>query len=204
MSCQQCTGALPAGRPVAARRAQPVRPGPRRHRARRTSSTRRACFAGRWRPGSRRARRPAALPGQGEARHLPVHGRRAVADRDVRLQADAQRSATARSCPTRCARASGSPACPATSRRCRSPARSSSSRSTAAAARGSASCCRTRRSVVDDLVLRPVDAHRGDQPRPGDHVLPDRLADRRPAEHRARGFTTASAARTRTCRRSSC
>ena len=30
---------------------------------------------------------------------------------------------------------------------------------------------------------RPIDVHRGDQPRPGDHVLPDRLADRRPAEH---------------------
>ena len=33
-------------------------------------------------------------------------------------------------------------------------------------------------------VLHQVDAHRGDQPRPGDHVLPDRRAARRPAEHR--------------------
>ena len=40
-------------------------------------------------------------------------------------------SATARSCRTRCGRVSGSPACPAISRRCRSPARCSSSRSTA-------------------------------------------------------------------------
>ena len=30
---------------------------------------------------------------------------------------------------------------------------------------------------------RPLDVHRGDQSRPRDHVLPDRLADRRPAEH---------------------
>ena len=29
----------------------------------------------------------------------------------------------------------------------------------------------------------PLDADRGDQPRPGDHVRPDRLAARRPAEH---------------------
>ena len=32
-------------------------------------------------------------------------------------------------------------------------------------------------------VHRPLDVHRGDQPRSRDHVLPDRLADRRPAEH---------------------
>ena len=30
---------------------------------------------------------------------------------------------------------------------------------------------------------RPLDVHRGDQSRSGDHVLPDRLADRRAAEH---------------------
>ena len=30
---------------------------------------------------------------------------------------------------------------------------------------------------------RPLDVHRRDQPRPGDHVLPDRLADRGAAEH---------------------
>ena len=52
-------------------------------------------------------------------------------------------------------------------------------------------------------VLHQVDAHRGDQPRPGDHVLPDRRAARRPAEHRRVARPTAWAARTRTCPRSS-
>ena len=33
-------------------------------------------------------------------------------------------------------------------------------------------------------LLHPVDAHRGDQPRPGHHLLPDRRPARRPAEHR--------------------
>ena len=35
---------------------------------------------------------------------------------------------------------------------------------------------RRRRALLHQLAL-----HRGDQPRPGDHLLPDRLADRRPA-----------------------
>ena len=42
--------------------------------------------------------------------------------------------------------------------------------------------------VVDDSVLRQVDAHRGDQSRSGHHVLPDRLPAGRPAEHRRLGF----------------
>ena len=37
--------------------------------------------------------------------------------------------------------------------------------------------------VADRLVLREVDVHRGDQSRSGDHLFPDRRADRRPAEH---------------------
>ena len=45
----------------------------------------------------------------------------------------------------------------------------------------------------------PLDAHRGDQPRPGHHLLPDRLAAGRPAEHRLVAQPTASAARTATC-----
>ena len=53
-------------------------------------------------------------------------------------------------------------------------------------------------------VLHQVDAHRGDQSRPGDHVLPDRRAARRAGRASARGSATAWAARTRTCRRSSC
>ena len=63
------------------------------------------------------------------------------------------------------------------------PARSSSSRSTASPAPGSANCCRTpRRSPTTSA--SSIDVHRGDQPRPGDHVFPDRLPDRRPARAR--------------------
>ena len=46
--------------------------------------------------------------------------------------------------------------------------------------------------------------HRSDQSRPGHHVHPDRQRDPRPAEHGRLAVATASAARTRTCRRSSC
>ena len=120
MTCPKCTGAI-AGH-VAPRAPRTRRHGPRRHGAResRQSDARRPRAAvARLRP------QPTAgvLGGQlhfarqGEARHLPVHGRRAVAAGDVRLQAAAQASATARSCPTRCGRASGSPACPAIRRR---------------------------------------------------------------------------------------
>ena len=40
-------------------------------------------------------------------------------------------------------------------------------------------------------VLRQIDVHRGDQPRPGHHLLPDRLANRRPAVAWAPGSATA-------------
>ena len=71
-------------------------------------------------------------------------------------------------------------------------------------ARGSASCCRTPAKIVDDICLIKIDAHRGDQPRPGDHVHPDRQRSSRAGRASARGSATAWAARTRTCRRSSC
>ena len=65
-----------------------------------------------------------------------------------------RRSATASSCPIRCARGSGSPACPAISRRCRSPGRSSGSRSTARNGTWvSATCCRTPPKIVDELCI---------------------------------------------------
>ena len=62
----------------------------------------------------------------------------------------------------------------------RSPARSSV-RAARPGGHGSASCCRTPPRIVDELCFVQVDAHRGDQPRPGDHLLPDRLAAGRPA-----------------------
>ena len=37
--------------------------------------------------------------------------------------------------------------------------------------------------VVDDICIVKIDAHRGDQSRPGHHLHPDRQRDPRPAEH---------------------
>ena len=73
---------------------------------------RRGPVAGR-RAGSDRLEpaRPAAraLPGAGQERHLPVHGRRAQPARAVRLQARAPGAITASRSPSRSSRASGSP-----------------------------------------------------------------------------------------------
>ena len=183
MSCQKCVGALPAA--GLSRRAVLNRFGlglGGMALANLVNPTTLFGVAGDG-PGPRRAWRAAPLPRQGQARDLPVHGRRAVADGDVRLQAGAQRSATASSCRTRCARASGSPACRATSRRCRWRARSSASASTAAQRHVGQRPAAAHRQGRRRPLHRPVDVHRRDQPRPGDHVLPDRLADRRAAQH---------------------
>ena len=87
--------------------------------------------------------------------------------------------------------------------RSRASRRCSSSRSTASAAPGSASCCRTSATIADDIAIVKSLQHRGDQPRPGHHLHPDRPPAAGPAEPRAPGSATAWAARTRTCRRSS-
>ena len=91
------------------------------------------------------------LPAQGQARHLPAHGRRPAADGPVRLQAEDER--VVRQGPARLG--PHGPAAHhhdlAARRGSRSRRRSSSSPSTASAACGSASCCRTRRKMVDDM-----------------------------------------------------
>ena len=53
-------------------------------------------------------------------------------------------------------------------------------------------------------VLHPQHAHRGDQPRAGDHLHADRQPDHRPALPRLLGVATAWARSTRTCRPSWC
>ena len=197
-----CTGAAPAAGLSRRMLLNRFGHGPRRPRARRSPEAR-ALVAVARQPGSRRARRAAARPAQGQARHLPVHGRRAVADGDVRLQAGAQPA------QRRAAARLGAPG-PAADGHVRQPV-------VAAAGRLAVRLQPTRRQRRVGLrsaaahrqgrrrpLHRPVDGHRGDQSRSGDHVLPDRIADRRPAEHRARGCTTVSAATTRICRRSSC
>ena len=130
-----------------------------------------------------RAARSAALRAEGEARHLPVPIGRPVADGAVRLQAAADDSSRAPICRSRSAWDSGSPACRRRSTAFPSCRRSSSSRSTASRARGSASCCRTRpRSSTISPSCKSVHTEAINHD-PGGHVLSDRLADRRPAEH---------------------
>ena len=82
-------------------------------------------------------------------------------------------------------------------------ARSRSSPSTARAARGSATSCRTRPTIADELCfVKSMHTERG-QPRPGDHVLPHRRRAARPAEHGRVADLRPGQRRTRTCRRSS-
>ena len=127
-------------------------------------------------------RRRAAFPGEGEAGHLPVHGRWAVADRDLRRQAGAAHA------QRRAAPGFGAPG-PAPHRDVGQPV--------VAAAGGLAVrilATRPQRHVGlgpaaahrqggGRLVHRAVDVHRRDQSRSGHHVLPDRLADRGSPEH---------------------
>ena len=92
----------------------------------------------------RRAAGHAALRAEGQAGHLPVHVRRPVADRPVRLQAEdgrAVRQGPARLDPHGAAADDDDLRPEAVSR---SPRRCSSSSSTASPGPGSASCCRTR------------------------------------------------------------
>ena len=167
-------------RNVATRRAQPLRHGARRDCSGepRQSHERLRLFV----PGPWRARRPAPFPGEGEARHLSLHGWRTVADGDVRLQAAAQPSQRRAVAGLRAAGAA---------------AHRNVRQSVVAAARRVAVRVQPARgkrhlgqrspaSHREDrgrTVHRPLDVHRRDQPRPRDHVLPDRLADRRPSQH---------------------
>ena len=137
----------------------------------------------------------AAVRRQGQARHPPVHERRAVARRHVRPQAAARQV-------RRQAAADGEPARPSArpARRCR---RRSSSRSTARAASRSASSFahdgRAHRRHLRD----PLDARRRAEPRAVAAADELRRRPAGPARASARGSPTAWAPRTRTCPASS-
>ena len=116
------------------------------------------------------------LPGEGQAGHLPVPVRRPVADGPVRLQAAAGR-------PARHRAARLDPQGPAADRHDLAAGRAFPSRPSQVHVRPArperrlgqrtAAAHRQRRRRA---VLHQVDAHRGDQPRPGHHLLPDRRA----------------------------
>ena len=141
----------------------------------------------------------APLRAEGEAGDLPVPVRRAVAHRPVRLQAAAARSTAAIELPDSVrmgqritGMTSGQKNVPVRRRHLQVRAARQERRlvQRAAAAHG-----------VDRgrHLRRQVDAHRGDQPRPGHHLHPDRLPAAGPAEHRLLAVLRSRAARTRTC-----
>ena len=138
---------------------------------------------------------------QGQARHLPVHGRRAQPSGAVRQQAAAgevRRHAAAR---RSCSRAIA----PRSSIRTRSCwARSSSSPSTASAAPSCPSCCRTWPTVVDDIAIVKSMVTDAFNHAPG--ADPDEHRHRSSSAGRASapGRPTAWAANRRTCPASSC
>ena len=147
-----------------------------------------------WRAAAprRRARaarpaRPAALPAQGQARHLPVPVGRAVADRAVRLQAAAGRvpgDGASRLDPQR----------PAAHRHVGVavdlPGRAVEVRlrSAGPVGRMGERPAAAHRQDRRPAGVREVGPHRGDQPRSGGHHDPDGLPSRRPAEPRRVGL----------------
>ena len=143
-------------------------------------------------PDAREARSPVAIdpaggassgvsrPAQGQAGHLPVHERRAVAARPVRLQAAPERDE--RPGPARVgpdgAAAHGDVGQPGDAADGRLDLQVRPARQVGRVGQRAPAAHRAgrRRALHHQLAL-----HRGDQPRPGDHLLPDRLDDRRPA-----------------------
>ncbi len=129
---------------------------------------------------SRLARAGAPLSGQGQAGDLPAHGRRALADRPVRLQAANEgmvRQGPARLDPHGPAADDDDLGPEAVSRRAvevqvrpARPVRHVDLRAAAEPGQGG------RRHL-----LRPQHAHRGHQPRAGDQLHPNRQPDHRPA-----------------------
>ena len=168
--------------PLAPRGPQSLWHGSRRHRARQPGQPAIADAGGAGPAGPRRARRAVPRPAQSQTRDLPVHGRRAVADGDVRLQAGAE------SAQRRTAAGFGPPGA-AAHRHVGQPGVAAARR---VAVRVQPSRCQrhlgqrsaaTHRQGRRRPLHRPLDVHGGHQPRSGDHVLPERIADRRPPEH---------------------
>ena len=161
-------------------RAGPRGPGPRRRRPR---------GGGRL----RRPPRPAAPRAQGQAHHLPVPVRRSLAARAVGLQAgpraDGRRGPAALGArrPARHHHDGGAGALPPRPVHVRVPA---ARRHGHVGQRPHAPHREDRRRAD----VHQVDAHRGDQPRPRHHLLPDRGPARRAGPAWGRGSRTASAA----------
>ena len=123
----------------------------------------------------------AALRAEGQAGHLPLHGRRAVAPRTFDYK---PKLAEMHGQPMPESFTKGQPIAQLQGRELKllRPAGRSST-STASRARRSASCFPHIGEHRRRHLHRPLDADRADQPRPGPHVHEHRHGDLRPAEH---------------------
>ncbi len=150
----------------------------KRHAARSRGLGARVAADERWRG----ALQHAAFPGQGEARHPPLHGGRAVAVRDVRLEAGAEASSTASRFPSRSPKGQQLAQLQNTELKARGPF-----------VRVSRSTARSGIEISDLFphigrhrgrpLHHPLDADRADQPRPGARLHEHRLDHQGPAEH---------------------
>ena len=102
----------------------------------------------------------------------------------VRLQAEAERATSTRTCPTRVRK--GQRLTTMTSGQARFPVAPSKFKFAQHGKCGTwvSELLPHTAKIVDDIALRQVDAHRGDQPRPGHHLHHDRQPAARPAEPR--------------------
>ena len=168
--------------PAAPFSAAPARDGSARRRWRHCSrrnwplgATAAATTAGRW----RRRWSIHCTSRQGQAGHLALHGRRAVAPRDVRLQAEAGRDERPADARVVHQGPADRPAPGPEAQLLR--ARSIRSRSTASRARRSVEIFPHIGSSRRRHLHHPLDAHRSDQPRPGPHLHEHRHDHLRPA-----------------------
>ena len=170
-------------RNVAARRAQPLRHGARRDCAREPRQPLARLRLSVRRPGPRRPRRPA-----------PCRRRRRSASSISSWPADRRR--WRRSTTSRMLRQRNGEQLPDSVRQGQRLTGMSGNQSSLAARRVAVRVQPARgerhlgqrppaahREDRRRTLHRPLDVHRGDQPRSRDHVLPDRLADRRPSQH---------------------
>ncbi len=148
-----------------------------------------------------RHRESAAFRPEGQADDLPVHGRRAVAPGDARLQARSSPRCTASRCRSRSPRGMPIAQLQGQKLNCFAPQHpfQKYGKSGRRSARSSPSRLGRRRDLH-----HPLDGHRGDQPRPGPHLhehrhdISGRPGDGLVAHLRARQRER------RTCRGSSC
>ena len=130
-----------------------------------------------------RAAGPAAFCAQGETRHLPAPVRRSLADRSVRLQAEARQVRTAPNCPT--PSGMGQRITGMTSGQSSFPVARSIFNFKQHGKSGTwvSELLPHTAKIVDDIAIIKIDEHRRDQSRSGDHLHSERQPAAGPAQH---------------------